>query len=154
MVFPPAKSIEFVLPEVNGSVLAVQFKSPVQSNTKLFRLVSVNDPTFDTPPAGVVGLYQSYCEPPMMSVRVTPCVRFPGSSVVTSRLNGENFSATIVQIAAMASISVWVKLLASPSIVNAGMGVESDPAPWTALPFHVNAGLPSKSRNSFAVALG
>ena len=65
--------------------------------------------------------------------------RGPGSSVVTSMLNGAYFSLTASHIAVIDAASLSLKVVGSPSVPHAG---------------RPHCGYPSKSRNNFANASG
>src|SRR4051794_12431169 len=105
----------------------VQLTPPLQAKQLLERAGSLNPPIAATPPP--VPSDQSEFLPPMITCSVTPCVRLPGSTVVTFTLNGEYFSAMCFQMLPIVANSCALKLAASVSIVKAGMGVLVAPAP-------------------------
>src|SRR5688500_6375305 len=85
--------------------------------------------------------------PPITARKATLSVRAPGLTVVTSMLNGEYFSATRAQTAAMLLSSASLKLEALPSVSYAAVAVTLNEP-------HVVAASPSKSRYSLAEARG
>ncbi len=81
----------------------------------------------------------------MITSAVLPWVRLPGSTVVTSRSNGENFSATSAQIWVAMATSAGENVVGSPSRSKAGVV-------GTAYPAHWKAAAPVKFRYSVAGA--